>query len=118
MALLYTPHTHDQVERDEMSVPIATRFGSLNESHSPFLQTQWPVQAGVIQIPVGKERLSLTPYSLIVHTATMPSVTGFSMNRRLGLYTQALLSYRPCVTMCICLCGLIYSIQCGALSSF
>lgn len=37
---LYTTHTHDQVEGDEMSVPIATRFESLNESHSPFLQ--WP----------------------------------------------------------------------------
>ncbi len=68
MALLYAPHTHDQVEGDEMSVPIATRFEGLKESHSPFLQTQWPVQAGFIQIPVGKERLSLTYYSLMAHT--------------------------------------------------
>lgn len=96
-------HTHDQVEGDEMSVPIATHFESLNESHL-FLQTQWPVWAGVTQIPLGKERLSLTPDSLIVHTETLQSGTGFSMNceRRLGLYRQTLHSHEPCETTCAC----------------
>lgn len=64
----------------------------------------------------GKERLSLTPYSSIVHTTTLQSVTGFSMNcaRGLGLYTQTLLSYGPCVTTCVCVYvyELIYSICC------
>lgn len=51
-----------------------------------------------------KERLSLTLFSLIVHTATVQSVTGFSMNsaRRLGLYIQALQNQGPCVTTCDC----------------
>jgi len=50
----------------------------------------------------GKERLSLTPYSLIVHREALQSVTGLSTNSmsRLGVYTQTLLSYGPCVTTC------------------
>lgn len=98
-------HTHDQVERDEMSGPIAAHFESLNESHSPSIQTKWPVRAGrCYPNSSHKERLILTPYSLIVHMETLHSVTGFSMNgvRRLGPYTQTSLRYGPCVTACAC----------------
>lgn len=100
-------HIHNQVERDEMSAPIATRFQNLNESHSPSLKTKLPVQAGYPNSS-RKERLISTHYSLIVHMETLHtlhSVTGFSMNsvRRLGLYTQTSLSYGPCgVTTCAC----------------
>lgn len=62
------------------------------------------MKAGVSQILLRKERLSLTPWSVIVHAATLESVTGFSMNftGRLGLYTQTSLSYDRAVTMRAC----------------
>lgn len=38
------------------------------------------MKAGVSQILLRKERLSLTPRSAIVHADKLESVTGFSMN--------------------------------------
>lgn len=74
---LYTTHTHNQVEKDEMSVPIATQFWK--SEWTSFAIRLNPVACEGCCYPdsSGKEGLSLAPYTLIVHTERLRSVTGF-----------------------------------------